>query len=131
MSTVTLLSGATSAATGGTSKAFTTDGVAVANGQHFTDFSGTDFRVRPSITLKNRPAVYNKATGKWKKGKRELTLTHPKVLADLSIEYPLFRIEIEDHPEMTIAELILLIANGVQMAYDAELTAFCQYGSQI
>lgn len=125
----TIMDGATISATGGTSKTLSVDGIPVTNGIHLSDFSVTDLRVRPNVTAKNRPAAYDKSTGKWRKGKRELVITIPKLLADGSIEYPLIRIEIEDHPENTDAELVKLFTWASQIFFDADFTNFVKYGS--
>lgn len=125
----TILDGATVGATGGTSKTLSVDGIPVTNGIHLSDFSVADLRTRPNVTAKNRPAAYNKSTAKWTKGKRELVLTFPKILADGSIEYPLVRIEIEDHPEQSDAELIKMFTWASQAFIDTDFTNFMKYGS--
>lgn len=125
----TILDGAAVTAAGGTSKTLAPDGFTVTNGIHLSDFSVADFRTRPNVTAKNRPAVYNKTTGKWKKGKRELVISHPIILADGSVEYPLVRIEIEDHPETTDAQITKLMVWAAQVFIDADFTNFCKYGS--
>lgn len=125
----TILDGATISAAGGTSKTLSVDGIPVTNGIHLSDFSVADLRVRPNVTAKNRPAAYNKTTAKWTKGKRESVFAFPKILADGSIEYPLVRIEVEDHPEMTDAELTKMFCWAAQVFFDPDFVNFMKYGS--
>lgn len=125
----TVLDGATISATGGSAKTLSVDGIPVTNGIHLSDFSVADLRTRPNVTAKNRPAAYNKSTAKWTKGKREIVLTFPKILADGSIDYPLVRIDIEDHPECTDAELTKMFVWASQVFSDPDFTNFIKYGS--
>lgn len=129
LANATLMSGGTLSVTGGTSKTYAPDGVNVANGIHLADFSVTDARIRPSLTAKNRPAAYDKTKGVWVRGKRECVLTIPKVLASGITEFPNVRIIIEDHPEMTDAELTTLLGLAGQIFFDTDFTNYVKYGS--
>lgn len=111
----------------GANVTFTPDGVSVPNGLHLADANVADFRVRPSITLKTRnPQLRN---GIFTKGKRWITLTQPRILADHSISYDVVRIEIEVHPETTAALADSLIATACQTLFDSDLSSFRASGS--
>lgn len=126
---MTLLSGATNSATGGTSKTFSVDGQQVKSGVHVSDMSVADFRLRPGITFKSR-MPYKRPDGTWQKGKFSATLTMPKLLADgKTVEYPLGRIELEPHAENTDAELVALLCYMAQMCFDTDTVSFFKTGS--
>ena len=111
----------------GTDVTFTPDGVTVPNGLHLADAGVADFRVRPSITLKTRnPQLRN---GVFTKAKRWITITQPRILADLTISYDVVRIEIEQHPESTAAQNDSLVAAACQTLFDADLASFRSSGS--
>lgn len=128
ISGATLLSGATLSATGGTSKTFSKVGETITNGVKVTDLSVTDSRVRPTITCINRPAVLS-SLGKYSKGKRTAKLVMPKILTDTSIQFPLIEIRIEDHPEMSDAEVTALLTYAGQLCFDADFQNFMKYGT--
>jgi len=87
---------------GGDDLVFTTDGETVKSGVHTSAAAVTDFRVRPQITLQNRnPRLVN---GVFTKGKRTIKAVFPKILADGSISYNVWRHECEVHPECSVAE---------------------------
>lgn len=120
--------GATWAPTGGTVKSYTSDGQTVANGVHLIDASVADFRVRPQMTLKTKPPTLDKL-GVYSKGRRSLVCTIPKTLASLKTVFPLIRIELEDHPETTAAELAALLSIAACCLLDSDFAAFWQTGS--
>jgi hypothetical protein len=126
--TTTLKKEATSiAVTGGTDLAYTPDGVSIANGVHLAAASVTDFRVRPSITLKTRnPSLVN---GEFTKGKRWLTLTMPRILASGAVVYDVGRIDIEVHPETPVANQNDMVFQLAQMLFDSDLSLFISTGS--
>lgn len=129
LANATILSGATLAATGGTAKTYSTAGEFIPNGRKMVDLSEKDARVRPSITCVNKPATLNSQTGQYSKGKRVFKLVKPKVLASGKIIFPLFEARIEDHPEMTQAEVDALLTEGAQMCFDADFLPFVRSGS--
>lgn len=112
--------GATFTPAGGTAKSYTSDGQSVVNGIHLIDASVTDFRTRPQMTLKTKlPSLDN--FGVYSKGRRSLVCTIPKVLASGKTVFPLIRIELEDHPETTAAELAALLSIGANVLLDTDL----------
>jgi len=114
--------------TGGTSATFETDGVEIKNGVHMVDTTESDFTVRPNITIKNRAHTLL-PTGIYTKGKRDVTLVIPKLLADSSLVFNLVRINLEVHPETTAAELLNLRLLGCQCFSDSDMDNFYSYGS--
>lgn len=126
---MTLLSGATVSAAGGTSKTFNVDGIQVKSGIHVSDMSVTDFRVRPGITFKSRMPT-KRADGSWQKGKFSATIVVPKLLADgKTVEYPLGRIELEPHAESTDAEIVAILCYMAQVCFDSDTISFMKTGS--
>lgn len=113
--------------TAGTDVSFTPDGVTVANGKHLAASSVADFRVRPSITVKTKNPSYNNGT--FSKGKREISVTIPKILADGTISYTTFRASVEAHPECSTTETDAILALGCQTLFDADFTDFFRSGS--
>lgn len=124
----TILDGATIGATGGTAKTLSLDAIKVANGIHATDFSVTDARLRPNLTAKGRPSVYNRVTDEWSMGKREAVFAFPKLLASGKIIFPNIRIVVEDHPEMSAAELLKMQVWASHLLFDADFTDYVQKG---
>lgn len=126
---MTLLSGASVSATGGTAKTFSPDGLQVKSGVHVADLSVTDFRLRPGVTFKSRMPAKN-ADGTWKKGKFSATLVIPKLLADgKTVEYPLGRIEVEPVAENTDAEITAILTYLAQLPIDSDTVSFFKTGS--
>lgn len=120
---------ATLAPTGGTAKTFTSNGLTIKNGIQLIDASVTDFRIRPSVTLTVTPPYLNKAVGQWTKGKKTLSFTYPKLLANGAQEFPNISVTLKDHPEMTVAEIQRLCNYAAQFLFDADFTAFWNTGS--
>lgn len=125
-----LLNGATATFSGGTSKTFTPDGTTVENGIRIIDASVTDFRVRPSITLKNRnPLLSNGPIPKWTKDKRSAVYQIPFVTASGEIAFNTLRLEREIHPETTSAAALDFNAVSAQICLDADFASFWATGS--
>lgn len=120
--------GATWTPSGGSAKTYTSDGITVANGVHLIDASVTDFRVRPQMTLKTKVPTLD-SLGNYSKGRRSLVCTIPKVLASGKTVFPLIRIELEDHPELSAAEVATLVSIGVNTLVDADFATFWSTGS--
>lgn len=114
--------------TGGTDQTFTETGNDVQNGIAVSDATVADFRVRPSITYKNRQPV-RQADGSWTKAKRSFVLVIPKITADGSTVFNLVRGDVEAHPETTTAEVNELRFLGAQILGSPETLNFFQVGS--
>lgn len=124
----TLMDGATFTVNGGTSKTLSVDGQQVTGGIHLQDASVTDFRTRPNATVKTKLPVLG-SDGYYGKGKKSFTIVHPKVLANGKQGFPLIRIELEDYPEMSQAEVDKLLIWGTQILCDADFQTFWRTGS--
>jgi len=125
----TLAVGATSlSVTGGTSKTFTPIGDNVPNGVRTVDTTATDFRTRPSVTCRNKPEKLQ-ADGSYSKFIRKVEICKPKILASGVVVKQWGRIEIEAHPESTVAEIDDLALLAAQAASDADYSGFIRYGS--
>lgn len=126
---ISLQKGATGiTVTAGTATVFTDDGLDVKGGIHVVDSTATNFITRPHMTFKNKPAALQ-SDGTWSKGKRDINLTTPIVLASGKTAFPVFRGTFEIHPEMTAAQILELRMLACQMIMDAELNDFYSYGS--
>lgn len=129
IASLSLLKNATSlTVTGGTAMALSSDGQDVKNGVHVADMGEANFIVRTNLTLKTRNPV-KQSDGTYSKAKRYMTLVVPKTLASGETVFNLVRIEVEAHPESTVAELTNLHLLGSQLMMDSDLTAFLTTGS--
>lgn len=128
-----ILNGATVSASGGTAVTLTTDGQKVNNGIHLINAANTDFRTRQNVSVRTIQPTLG-STGMWSKGKKQMSLVHPKVLASgISAgvqEFPYFRLELGDHPEMTQGEIDALRVWAAQLIIDPDFDAFWRTGSQ-
>lgn len=125
-----ILDGGATSTTGGAAKSLTVDGQKVNSGIHVSDASVTDARIRPGISFSSRPAVYDKVKNKWPvKQRSEAKLDFPKVLADLSIDFPGVRIIVTIHPEQTDAEIVKMLSWAAQIMSDSDYVSFLKTGS--
>lgn len=127
----TLLVGATVAATGGTSTTFVPNGADVKSGIQLVDSTNTNAVTRAVITLRTiKAAVFDTLKGVFTgKTRRSCQLVRPKVLSSGQVVFPLIRIEVEDHPEMSDAERAQLRSEGAQILVDSDFTSFWTLGS--
>lgn len=119
----------TIAISGGTAVTLTSNGMTVKNGIQLIDAAVTDFRIRPVLTVQSTPPALDKATGKWSKGKKSISITTPKILADGTQEFPNITVTLKDHPENTTAELQKLREWAIQALQDADFSNFWSAGS--
>lgn len=125
---ITLKDAATSmTVVGGSDQVFTEDGVVVPNGVHVAAASVADFRVRPHIGFRSKVPTFT--NGVYSKSKRWITYTQPKILADGSTVFNLFRSELEVHPETTEAEVIDLLMKSGQVSTSTASRDFLTKGS--
>lgn len=129
ISGATLLNGGTLAVSGGTSKTFSDVGETIKNGKKVADFSVTDARVRPTITCVNRPASLNSLGVYISKDKRTAKLVQPKVITSGALVFNVREIRVEDHPETTEAEKVILDSYAAQLLCDPDFTQFFRNGS--
>lgn len=114
---------------GGTAVTLTSNGMTVKNGIQLIDAAVTDFRVRPVLTVQSTPPALDKATGKWSKGKKSISITAPKILADGTQEFPNITVAMKDHPENTPAEQQKLREWAIQALQNADFSKFWSAGS--
>lgn len=121
--------GCTPGFTGGTSKTFTQTGLKVNGGVQVADASVASVTTRPTGTFRSTPESVDSKTGKWSRSYRDITSTRPKVLADLTQEFPSMRVKANLHPEMTTAEILALRIQTAQMILDPDYDAFWNTGA--
>lgn len=124
-----IANGPTISITGGTAVTLTSNGMTVKNGIQLIDAAVTDFRTRPVVTAQSTPPALDKATGKWSKGKKSISITTPKILADGTQEFPNITVAMKDHPENTPAEQQKLREWAIQALQDADFSSFWSAGS--
>lgn len=126
---MSLLSGATVSATGGTALAFATDGQSIPNGIHLVVPADSDYQTRRVATAKYRPPTLDVKTGAYGKDKKSISLALPQVLTDGKVVFNTIRIEREVHPGLAAATALDLNKIGAQMLVDTDLTDFWAVGS--
>lgn len=125
----TIANAPTITVTGGTAVTLSSDGQYVQNGVHLIDASVTDYRTRPNLAVRVKQPTFNRSTGTWSKSSKYISITIPKILADGTQEFPVMKLELRDHPEMTIAEVLKLREWAIQCLQDADFVAFWNTGS--
>lgn len=91
--------------------------------------SVTDFRVRPSTIHTVKLPVYDAVSKKFGKGVKKLVHKRPKLDTDGTQILPTVRIEVEDHPIMSAAEVQALWDWIAMVATDADYASFRTAGS--
>lgn len=129
LKTMSLLSGATVSATGGTALAFAEDGVSIQNGLHLIVPADADYQTRRQVTAKYRPPTLDPKTGAYSKDKKSISLALPLVLASGQVVFNTIRIEREVHPSLSAANALELCKLGAQMLADADTDAFWATGA--
>lgn len=128
MKNMSLLSGATVSATGGTALAFVDNGVTVPNGVQLVVPADTNYALRRTATARVRNPQLDR-DGVWGKDKKSVSITVPKQLASGKIVPNVIRLEREVHPETTAAEALELLKLAAQVAIDTDLDNFWGAGS--
>lgn len=129
LKSMSLLSGATVSASGGTALAFADDGQSIQNGVHLIVPADADYQTRRQATAKYRPPVLDTKTGQYGKDKKSICLAKPQVLTDGRVIFNTIRIEREVHPSLSAADAAELCALGAQLLVDADVTSFWATGS--
>lgn len=129
LKTMSLLTGATVSASGGSALAFAEDGVSIQNGLHLMVPADADYQTRRQVTVKNRPPTLNAATGVYGKDKKSVSIAHPLVLPDGKVVFNTIRIEREIHPLFPAASALELNKLGAQVLTDSDATDFWANGS--
>lgn len=129
LKTMSLLSGATVAATGGSALAFAEDGVSIANGIHLMVPSDSDYQTRRVVTVKQKQPTLDPKTGSYGKDKKSISLALPQVLTDGRVVFNTVRIEREVHPSLAAADALELCKLGAQLLVDGDVADFWANGS--
>lgn len=129
LKSMSLLAGATVAASGGTALAFADDGVSIPNGVHLIVPADTDYQTRRQVTVKYRQPTVDVKTGVYSKDKKSICLAKPMVLSTGQVVFNTIRIEREVHPSLSAAEAAELCALGAQMLCDSDVANFWATGS--
>lgn len=129
LETMSLLTGATLSASGGTALVFAKDGQTIQNGLHLIVPADADYQTRRSATVKYRPPTLNAKTGAYGKDKKSICYAQPILLTDGSVVFNTLRLEREVHPLTSAAAALDLVIVGAQMCFDADVTAYWATGS--
>jgi hypothetical protein len=119
--------GATVSATGGTAKVFADDGVTIPNGVHCTVPATADYRVRESATWRYRPPTLTQ--GVYGGDTKSVSLTIPMLLASGLVFNNVIRIERKVHPEFSAANATDLNKLASQLLFDSDADNFWAAGS--
>lgn len=130
LNNATLSNGTTISVTGGTTVTYALSGKTVPDGVEIVDSGAASYATRSSIQLRVKMPTYNSNTNVWSKGKRMISMVMPKELTDGTIAFPVVRIEVEDHPEMTAAERKELRERAAQILFDSDFTQYFETGSK-
>lgn len=126
---MSLLTGATIAASGGTALGFAENGVSIPNGIQLIVPGDSDYQTRRSATVKYRPPTVDPKSGSYGKDKKSVTLVQPIVLADGRIVFNTLRIEREMHPSVSSADCTEFNKLGAQLLTDTDTDNFWANGS--
>lgn len=129
LKTMSLLTGASLAATGGTALVFAEDGQTIQNGVHLIIPADADYQTRRSVTAKYRPPTLNAKTGAYGKDKKSICLVQPVLLTDGSVVFNTYRVECEIHPSTSAANALEFRKIGAQVCFDADTDAFWATGA--
>lgn len=121
--------GATVTPSGGTALVLTSDGQTVANGVHLIDAADTNFKTRRNAVAKVKQPTLSADRKSYSKGKKSFTFVLPITDTAGVIQFPLVRVEIEDHPDMSAANLASLKSAGALCLIDSDFDAFWSSGS--
>lgn len=128
MKNMSLLSGATVSATGGTALVLTGNGISIPNGVQMVVAADTDYSLRRSVTARVRNPSLNK-DGVWSKDKKVISYTVPIRLATGQIVHNVIRVERELHPEAASTVGPELNKLGAQLLVDSDADNFWLVGS--
>lgn len=125
---MSLLTGATNSASGGSALVFADVGTTVPNGVALVVPATADYRVRQSCTAKYRaPRILS--DGSYTRDSKSISYNVPLILATGKIVNNVIRVEREVHPEMSAAAALDLNTILAQLMFDSDTTAFWATGS--
>lgn len=128
LKTMSLLTGATVSATGGSALVFASDGQTIQNGLHLIVPADADYQTRRSVTIKHRLPTLDSKTGAYGKDKKSMVYAQP-IVVDGKVFYNTYRVEREVHPSTSAAAALDLLVVGAQMVTDADAAGFWATGS--
>lgn len=126
---MSLLAGATIAASGGTALGLSDDGQSIQNGVHLIVPSDENYQTRRQATAKFRPPTIDPKTGLSGKDKKSISYVMPEVLSNGQIVFNTIRIEREVHPSLSAANAIELNKIGAQLLTCSDTANFWGVGS--
>jgi len=130
---LSILAGATVAATGGTAVNYEPDGKDIPNGLHLINTAVSDFTTRPQLTARSKdPSRVIGANGAfvgYGKDKRSVVLVEPFLAANGTLHFNLIRLEREVHPELSAASALDLLNKGAQLLTSTDTSGFWATGS--
>jgi len=129
LKSMSLLAGATVAASGGSALAFAEDGISIQNGLHLIVPADADYQTRRQVTCKYRPPTLDPKTGAYSKDKKSISLALPLVLSNGTVVFNTIRIEREVHPSLSAANALELCKLGAQLLCDSDTDAFWATGA--
>lgn len=125
---LTLLSGATVSATGGTTVTFGPSGAVVNRGIQVVDTAEADIRTQDMVTFKSvRGAL--QPDGTWSKNRFSAKITCPDLLSDSTQDFPSIEISYVGSPLNSAAKLAAIKSFAAQLLIDSDLTNFWANGS--
>lgn len=125
---MSLLTGATLAASAGTALVFADDGTTIVNGVHLVVPATADYRVRQSATAKYRaPKIL--PDGTYTRDSKSISYNVPLILATGKIVNNVIRVEREVHPELSAAAALDLNKILAQLMFDTDTDNFWSAGS--
>jgi hypothetical protein len=125
---MSLLTGATVAASAGTAIVFADTGTTIPNGVHLVVPATADYRVRQSSTWKFR-APRISSDGTYSRDSKSVSYNVPLILATGVIVNNVIRVEREVHPELSAAAALDLNKMLAQMLFDTDADNFWTAGS--
>lgn len=129
LKSMSLLAGASVAATGGSAQVFADDGVTIANGVHLIVPADADYQTRRQATVKYRPPVLDAKTNTYGKDKKSISYAIPTVLSDGRVVFNTIRVEREVHPSISASDAAEMNSIGAQLLVDSDVAAFWASGS--
>lgn len=121
-------SGATLSATGGTAVVFSDDGTTIPNGVRLVVPADTNYVTRRNAVAKYRAPTVD-SQGQYSKDKKSLSIAFPMVLANGKVVTNVLRIEREVHPEYSAANATEMNKLAAQLLFDTDLDNFWAAGS--
>lgn len=125
---ISILDGGTTTTAGGAAQTFDRSSTPVTNGYEYADVSEPDFFARQKVLVTSRmPSL--QSDGSWSKQKTSARFVLPITLADGTIAFNVARVELEVHPESSVANLTEMREFAAQMAIQAGLDELYEAGT--